>query len=48
VESGVEILTDPWGEAPAIWEMDMVTGTVRKVRDFDDYRGKEHTDNVIW
>ncbi len=47
-EAEVEILTDPWSEAPASWEMDMATGFVRKVRDFDDYRGKERTEDVIW
>ncbi len=47
-ESAVEILTDPWGETPVIWEMDVATGTIRKVRDFDDYIDKEYTDDVIW
>lgn len=44
----VEILTDPWSEHAAIWELDVETFVCRKVRPFPDYRDKEYTDHVEW
>ena len=44
----VEILTDPWSDQPAIWEINVKTLAVKKVRDFDDYIEKEFTENVVW
>lgn len=44
----VEILTDPWGEQPAIWEMNMQTFEPHKVKDFEDYTGKPYTGRVVW
>lgn len=29
----IEILTDPWGEHPAIWKLDVMTGARSKLRD---------------
>jgi hypothetical protein len=44
----VEILIDPWGKKAAIWRFNIVTEHAFKVRDFDDYKDKEYTDNVEW
>jgi hypothetical protein len=44
----VEILIDPWTDASAIWMLDMSTLGLTKVRDFDDYKEKERTDEIVW
>lgn len=44
----IEILIDPWGDHSAIWQLDLDTFTVVKMRDFDDYKGTEFSENVIW
>lgn len=44
----VEILTDPWGEKPAIWRLNIQTEEKVKVRDFEDYIGKEYREFVVW
>ena len=44
----VEILTDPWSINSSVWEMNIRTFEVQKIRDFNDYRGKEYTEDVIW
>lgn len=44
----VEILTDPWGECPAIWKFDILSEEKVKVRNFNEYKGKEYTDVVEW
>jgi hypothetical protein len=44
----VQLLTDPWGEHPAIWELHPLTLTVQKVRDFLDYQKREYVDEVSW
>jgi hypothetical protein len=44
----VEILVDPWSDISSIWEIDVSTFEVRKVRDFDDYKDKDYTENIIW
>ena len=44
----VEILTDPWGEQPAIWKFDVLSEQKVKIRDFEDYKEKEYTDLVEW
>ncbi len=44
----IEILTDPWSENSAIWELDIATLKYHKVRDFDKYIDSEYTDNIDW
>lgn len=44
----VEILTDPWSDKSAIWTLDMVTLQFKKISDFDDYKEKERTDEIVW
>lgn len=44
----VELLTDPWGNNPAIWVLDTRTFELRKSRDFLNYQGEEHVENVAW
>ncbi|MEM1002434.1 MAG: hypothetical protein AAGH46_07285 [Bacteroidota bacterium] len=44
----VELLTDPWGENPAIWEISTETFEFVKVRDFNDYKGREYSEDLIW
>lgn len=44
----VEILTDPWSEGSAIWELSLATLEFHKVRNFEDYKHKEYTENIQW
>lgn len=44
----VSILTDPWSEKSAIWLLDITTLHLKKVRDFNEYKDKKHTDEVVW
>lgn len=44
----VEILIDPFGENSSIWEIHTRSFEFKKIRDFDDYRGREYSDDVIW
>ncbi|MDM8162235.1 hypothetical protein QUH73_20645 [Labilibaculum sp. K2S] len=47
-ENIVEILTDPWSEKSAIWELDIETLEFIKIREFREYQDLEHTDTVKW
>ena len=44
----VEILTDPWKRNSAIWEINPQSYKYIKVKDFNDYKNKEYSENVIW
>lgn len=44
----VEILTDPWSENSAIWELDLKTLEYKKIREFPDYREQDYCNEVIW
>lgn len=44
----VHVLTDPWMEDAAVWELDITTLDVQKLRDFREYIGKAYTEQVIW
>ncbi|MBD8491343.1 hypothetical protein IFO69_21515 [Echinicola sp. CAU 1574] len=44
----VEILTDPWNDNSAIWEIDTRTFDFKKIKDFEDYKDQEYSENVIW
>lgn len=50
----VQILTDPWAEQAAIWQLDIdLTKLTRptslfKVKDFKDYIDKPYTEQVEW
>lgn len=44
----IEILIDPWAKNAAIWTLDLNNFELRKVKNFDDYKEKEWTDNVVW
>ena len=44
----VEILIDPWADESSVWEINIHTFEIKRIRDFNDYREKEYTDNVIW
>jgi hypothetical protein len=44
----VEILVDPWAEHAAIWRLDMLALVFEKICDFEDYKHKAYTDEVIW
>ena len=44
----VHILTDPWSDYSAIWEFNIQTKQSRKLRDFNDYKDKEYTEDVKW
>ncbi|WP_423737151.1 hypothetical protein [Chitinophaga caseinilytica] len=50
-QSGPEsllILEDPWMEDAAIWEFNVRTALLEKVRPFPDYARQPYTENVIW
>ncbi|HAD13979.1 MAG TPA: hypothetical protein DCF33_16260 [Saprospirales bacterium] len=50
----IQILTDPWGEAPAIWELairpDYPNEPAQpiKIKDFPGYKNKPFTESVMW
>jgi hypothetical protein len=44
----VEILTDPWSENSAIWEINTKTFELKKVKGFANYKDKGYSDRVIW
>lgn len=43
-----EILTDPWCEDAAIWELDVLTLVLRIIRPFPDYIGQPSTEDIRW
>ena len=43
-----ELLIDPWAENSSVWEFDILTMEVRKVKDFNDYKNASYTENIIW
>lgn len=47
-ENIIEILTDPWSEQSAIWELNTNSFEFRKIRGFDTYKGQEYTEYVVW
>lgn len=44
----VEILIDPWSVDSSVWEINIHTFEIKRIRDFLDYRDKEYTGTVIW
>lgn len=44
----VEVLTDPWNEKSAIWELNVRTGAYKKVKPFKDYFNKPYTEQIDW
>ncbi|MBO6517248.1 MAG: hypothetical protein JJ975_11920 [Bacteroidia bacterium] len=50
----VQILTDPWSEKAAIWELKIDLNrlsnpvSVKKLRDFTEFRNKPYTKNINW
>jgi len=44
----IEILTDPWSENSAIWKFNILNKSKIKIRNFEEYKKKEYTDNVKW
>lgn len=44
----VEILVDPWNDIASIWEINVKSFELEKIRDFDDYKDSEYSDLVIW
>lgn len=47
-ENIVEILTDPWSEKSAIWELNIDSLQFKKLRDFKDYFETEYKENIDW
>ena len=47
-DNTVDILIDPWSDKAAVWQFNIATKQAFKVRDFDDYKDREYTDNVEW
>ena len=44
----VEVLIDPWSRKSAIWEINIKTLEFKKIRDFNDYKDQEYSENVNW
>ncbi|MBL0743199.1 hypothetical protein [Chryseolinea lacunae] len=44
----IEILIDPWADHSAIWTLDITNMKFQKVRDFNDYKDENVTDNLTW
>jgi 6-phosphogluconate dehydrogenase len=47
-ENLVEILTDPWSNGSAVWELNIGSLSFHKLYDFPYYRDKEFTENIDW
>ena len=47
-ENEVEILTDPWRDDSAIWLFDVMSENRIKIRDFQDCKLKEYTEDIKW
>ena len=47
-ENTAAILTDPWSDDAAVWQLSIETKSLVKVRDFDRYKGQEWVEEVIW
>ena len=44
----MEMLIDPWSDKSGIWTLDISTLDFKKIRDFQDFRETETTDEVVW
>jgi len=44
----IELLIDPWSEFASIWELNIINFKIHKKRDFNEYKSREYTENVIW
>lgn len=44
----VEILIDPWADTSSIWEFNTHTRERTRIKNFDDYKNKEYTDDIDW
>jgi hypothetical protein len=47
-ENVLEILTDPWSEKSAIWELDIKSTEFAKIREFKKYQDTEYTETIDW
>lgn len=47
----VQVLTDPWTDTAAIWQLDIapdLSVKLFKVKDFGAYRDKPYTEDIVW
>lgn len=42
------ILTDPWSEEAAVWEIDVQTKKLCKTRPFPDYIDQPYREDILW
>lgn len=47
-ENIIEILTNPWNEKSAIWELDINSTEFVKIREFKKYQDSEFTETIDW
>lgn len=47
-ENTVEILVDPWSNFAAIWEINIETFQIKKIKNFNRYKDQPFTENVEW
>lgn len=44
----IEILTDPWSDKSTIWELNLTSFNLTKIKDFKKYQGKPFCEDVEW
>lgn len=44
----IEILIDPWDEIAAIWELNLESRELIKIKNFRKYYGKPYCENIEW
>ncbi len=47
-ENTIEILTDPWSEKSAIWELNISLMKFVKIREFKKYQDSEYAETIEW
>ncbi|WP_092770311.1 hypothetical protein [Hymenobacter actinosclerus] len=44
----IQLLVDSFGKHGAIWELDVQRNSLRRIREFQDYREQPFTEDIIW
>ncbi|MCD8139345.1 MAG: hypothetical protein LUE17_06145 [Planctomycetaceae bacterium] len=43
-----KLLTDPWGDDPSVWELDVEARALHRLDDFPEYKDRPYTDTILW
>jgi hypothetical protein len=46
--NSIQVLTDPWSKDSSIWQLDLKSLEVKKVKDFNKYKNKPFSENITW